>query len=82
MFQEVSLGTRGYSLKKTAPDHPGTNPCPVDAQGSNGEKYTSDLKWQDAHRIGHGTQTKRSPGPSFHEPRTADIHANQAGSPQ
>ena len=29
-------------------------------------------------RIGHGTQTKRSPGPSFHESRTAYIHANQA----
>ena len=29
-----------------------------------------------------GTKTKRSPGPSFHESRTAYIHANQAGYPQ
>ena len=51
---------------------------PVDAQGSNGEKYTFDPEWQNAHGIGHGTETKRSPGPSFHESRTAYIHANQA----
>ena len=33
------------ALVDTAPDHPGTNySCPVDAQGSNSEKYTGDLK--------------------------------------
>ena len=32
------------SLRKLGPDHSDTNhSCPVDAQGSNGEKYTSDL---------------------------------------
>ena len=31
---------------KPGPDHSGTNySCPVDAQGSNGEKYAGDLKW-------------------------------------
>ena len=45
IVQEISLGTRGYSLQKPGPDHFGTNhSCPVDAQGSNGEKYTRDLK--------------------------------------
>ena len=74
--QEISLGT-GYRLQKPGPDHTGTNhSCPVDAQGSNGEKYTSDLKWKDAHGTGHGKQTKRSPGPNFHESRTAYIYAN------
>ena len=57
----MSLDTRGYSLQKPGPDHFGTNhSCPVDAHGSNGEKYTGDLKSQDAYGIGHGTQTKRS----------------------
>ena len=41
-------------------------------------KHTSDLQWQDAHGTGHGTNTKRSHGPSFHESRTAFVHANQA----
>ena len=40
---------------------------------------TSDLKWQDAQGIGHGTQTKGSPGCSFHESRTAYTYACQAG---
>ena len=58
-------GTGGYSLQKPGSDHSGTNhSCPVDAQGSNGEKYTSDLRWQDAHGTGHETQGKRSPGPA------------------
>ena len=44
IVQEISLGTGGYSLQKPGPDHFGTNhSCSVDAQGSNGEKYTSDL---------------------------------------
>ena len=47
------------------------------APGRNGEKYTGDLEWLDARGIGHGTQTKRFPGPIFHESRTAYIHANQ-----
>ena len=42
---EISLGTGGCSLQKLGPDHPGTNhSCPVDAQSSNGEKYTGDRK--------------------------------------
>ena len=46
IVQEVPLGTRGYSLQTPGPDHSGTNhSCPVDAQRSNGEKYTGDLKW-------------------------------------
>ena len=81
--RDISLGTGGYSLQKLGPDHSGTNhSCPVDAQGSNGEKNTGDRKWQDAQGIGHGTQTKRSPGPSFHESRTADVQANQGEPPQ
>ena len=56
-----------------------TGPHTPWSQGSNGEKYTGDLEWQNAHGIGHETKTKRSPGPSFHESRTAYIHANQAG---
>ena len=44
--RDISLGTGGYSLQKLGPDHSGTNhSCPVDAQGSNGEKYTGDLTW-------------------------------------
>ena len=44
--QVISLGIGGYSLQKREPDHSGTNhSCPVDAQGSNGETYTGDLKW-------------------------------------
>ena len=35
-----------------------------------------------ARGIGHGTKTKRSLGPSFHESTAADIHANQAAPPQ
>ena len=82
LFKKL-LGTRGYKLQKPGRDHFGTNhSCPVDAQSSNGEKYTSDLKWQDAHGSGHGTKTKKSPGPSFHESRTAYIHANRARPPQ
>ena len=38
-LQEISVGTGGYRLQKPGPDHSGTNhSCPVDAQGSNGEK--------------------------------------------
>ena len=45
IVQEFSLGTRGYSIQKPGPDHSGTNhSCPVDAQSSNGEKYTGDLR--------------------------------------
>ena len=33
--------------------------------------YTSDREWQNAHGTGHGTKTKKSPEPSFHESRTA-----------
>ena len=78
--RDISIGTGGYSLQKLGPDHSGTNhSCPVDAQGSNGEKYTGDLKWSSSHGLGHGTKTKRSPGPIFHESRTAYIHGNQAG---
>ena len=40
------------------------------------------FKWQNANEIGHGTQTKRPPGPSFHESRAAYIHANEAGPPK
>ena len=47
------------------------------AQSTRKAATVRDLKWQDARGIGHGTQTKRSPGPSFHESRTAYIHANQ-----
>ena len=42
--QEVSLDIGGYSLPKPGPDHSGINySCPVDAQGSNVVKYTSDF---------------------------------------
>ena len=35
IVQEISLGTRGYSLQKPGPDRSGTNhSCPVDAEGS------------------------------------------------
>ena len=45
IVQDVSLGTRGYRLQKPGPDHTGTNSsCPVDGQGSNGEKYIGDHK--------------------------------------
>ena len=57
-------------------------PAQLMRKAANGEKYTGDLKWKDAHGIGHGTKTKRSPGPSFHESRAAYIHANHAGPPQ
>ena len=47
IVQEVSLGTRGIqppkNLDQTALAQ--LNPAQVDAQGSNGEKYTGDLKW-------------------------------------
>ena len=83
LFKKFSLGTGGYSLRILGPDHSGTtHSCSVDPQGSNGEKYTGDLKWPNAHGTGHGTKTKRSLRPSFHESRTAYIHANQAGSLQ
>ena len=46
LFKKVSLSTRGYSLQKSGPDHFGTEySCPVEAQGSNGEKYSGDFKW-------------------------------------
>ena len=38
------------------------------------------LKWQDAHGMSCGRQTKRSPEPSFHESRTAYIHIRSARS--
>ena len=83
LFKTCLLALVDTASKKPGRDHSGKNhSCPVDARGSDGEKYTSDLKWQDAHGIGHGTQTKRSPGLSFHEPSTAYIHANQARPPQ
>ena len=83
IVQKHSLGSGGCSTPKPGPDHSGTShSCPIDAQGSNGEKYTSDQKWQDAHGIGHGTKIKRSPEPSFHVSWTVYIHANQAGPPQ
>ena len=41
IVQEVSLGTRGYSLQKLGQDYSITdNTCPVDAQGSDGETHT------------------------------------------
>ena len=45
-FLSLSLGTRGYSLQKSGQDHSGTHySCAVDAQSSNGEKYSGDLTW-------------------------------------
>ena len=39
--EEISLGTGRYSLQKPGPDNSGTDHSyPVDAQGSNGKKYT------------------------------------------
>ena len=40
---------------------------------------TGNFEWQKALGISHGKKTEKSHGPSFHESRTADIHANQAG---
>ena len=80
IVQEVSLGARGCSLQESGPDHSGTyQSCPVHAQGGDSEKHTGNLKWQDAYGFCHVTETKRSLGPSFHESRAADIHANRAG---
>ena len=60
LFKKFLLAPVDTAFKKPGPDHSGTiHFCPVDAQDSNGEKYTGDLKLQDAHGIGHGTQTKR-----------------------
>ena len=56
--------------------------CPVDVQSSSDEKYTGDPEWQDAHGFVQGAETKRSPGPSVHESRAADIYVNQTRPPQ
>ena len=56
--------------------------CTVDAQGSEGEKHTGNSEWQYAYGNSHRKETSRSPGPSVHESRAADIHANQARPPQ
>ena len=46
IVQEISLATRGYSFQEPERDHVGTNhSCPVDAHGSNGEKYRGHRKW-------------------------------------
>ena len=83
LFKKIRSALVDTASQNQEPDHSDTNhSCSVDAQGSNGEKYTGDLLWQKNHGTGHGTNTKRSPGPSFHESRTAYIYANQAGSPQ
>ena len=57
----AEMGVRlSNRLQKPRPDHSGARySYPVDAQGSNGEKYTGDLKWQDAHGTGRGTQKPR-----------------------
>ena len=68
LFKKFLLALVDTASKKLGPDHFGTNhSCPVDAQGSTGESDTGDQKCQIAHGIGHGTKTRRSPGPSFHE---------------
>ena len=59
LFKKIFLALVDTASKKLGPDHSGTNhSCPVDAQGSNGETYTDDLKWQDAHGIGHGKKNQ------------------------
>ena len=46
LFKKIFLALVDTASKKLGPDHSGTNhSCPVDAQSSNGEKYTGDLKW-------------------------------------
>ena len=75
--QRFLLALVDTASKKPGPDHSDTNhSCSIDAQARTSEKYTSDLKWQNAHGTGHGTKTERSPGPSFHESRTTYIYAN------
>ena len=83
IVQGVSLGIRGYSLQNFGSDHSATDhTCPVDAQGSDGEKHTGNSEWQNACWVGHRMETKRSHGPSFHGSRTADIHIKQTGPAQ
>ena len=67
--RKISLGTGGSSLQKTGSDNSDTNhSCPVDAQGSNSEKYTSELKWQDAQRTAYPASTN---------PELLTIHAQK-----
>ena len=63
VFKKFLLALGHTASKESGPDHSGTDhSCPVDAQSGDSEKYTGNLKWQDAYGVGHGTQTKRSPG--------------------
>ena len=69
LFKEVSLGTRGFSLHKSGPDHSVTDhACPVDAQSINGEKHTGNSEWQNAF-------AKASPPPCMKIPEAkADVN--------
>ena len=71
-FLSVLVDTASKILDKTT-----NHTCPVDAQGSDGEKHTGNSEWQNAYGVCHGKETKRSHGPSFHESRTADIYSNK-----
>ena len=42
-------------------------------------EHTSNSGWQNACGVGHGKETKKSHGRSFHKSRTADIYTNQTG---
>ena len=67
--QEISVAPRGQSFKESGPDHSATDhSCPIDAQCGDSDKYTDNLKWQDACGVGHGTMTKRSLDPASMNP--------------
>ena len=79
----LSLGTGGYFLRKPGPDHSGTNhSCQLLRKAATLRNTQVSSSGKDAHGTGHETKTKRSPGPSFHESRTAYTHARQLRPPQ
>ena len=46
LFKKFLFALVDTPSKKPGPDHFGTShSCPVDAQGSNGEKYNGDFEW-------------------------------------
>ena len=50
----VPLGSRGRNLQEFGQDYSvADHTCPVDAQGSDGEKHTSNSEWQNAYGVSH-----------------------------
>ena len=59
LFKRFHSATRGYSLQEFGQGYSVTDyTCPVDAQGSDGEKHTGNFEWRNAGGVSHGKETK------------------------